>query len=265
MSERALGVEPYSGLTVAPDGRLWVGSPASRRFFVLSPDGEREETSVPDADLDLIQPDGDGWAPIGFLSDGRRVIADTDHQRLLLFDANGSLIREFGTFGRGDGEFVSPFGITVGANGLIYVVDDPTCRVQAFTADGEHVQTLGGSAEHFDRCTNQFVVDRRGTVYLPVGDAIAVLRADGTQSGRLGVGLLREPVLLAFDRRGDILAANGLTTIDRLSVDGTHTGRWTGAGLEQIAVGTDREVFAVDTRERIIRRYDLPDVREPRR
>jgi outer membrane protein assembly factor BamB len=263
LPEREFGVAPYAGLAVAHDGRLWISDPAGRRFFVVGANGDREETWVPRADLDLIQPDGDGWAPIAFLPDGRRVIADTDNQRILVLEPGGRVVDEFGSFGRGDGEFVSPFGVTVGPDRHIYVVDDPTCRVQTFTPEGVHVRTVGGSPEHIDRCTNQFLVDRQGTVYLPVGDAIAVLRADGTEAPRLGTGQLREPVLLAFDQRGEILAANGFTRIDRISRNGALLASWRGPGLEQIAAGLDGEVYAVSTREHIIRRYDLPELQDP--
>jgi sugar lactone lactonase YvrE len=203
-------------MNIAPDGRLWVADSTRGRFVIVDPDGEVADIWQPsgEAALDLVQPDNDLWGAVAFATDGSFFVADTDHQRVLRFDADRKLVGSWGSFGPGEGQFVSPFGLTVGSDGLVYVVDDPTCRVQVFEPSGAYVRTVAGGAEFVDRCTNNVVVGPDGTIFLASGGRgdpwrITVFDPSGAVLRRIGEGVLREPVLLARGPDGEIHATDG--------------------------------------------------------
>ena len=55
---------------------------------------------------------------------------------LLLYNLRGNFIRQIGTHGSGDGQFMNPYGISINlANGDIYVCDYSNSRVQIFAKD----------------------------------------------------------------------------------------------------------------------------------
>ena len=268
-SAAVLELDALFFISIAPDGRLWVADSPRGRFIILNADGTVVDTWQPtgDAALDLVQPDNDQWGAVAFLPDGGFVIADTDHQRVLRFDARRQLIDSWGRFGSGPGQFVSPFGVAVGPDGLIYVVDDSSCRVQVFEDDGAYVRTLAGGASLADRCTNNVVVDGDGTVYLPSGGhgarwKITAFAPDGSIIRHIGDGLLREPVLVAAGPDGELYATDGTDTLRLFTRDGDVIESWSGRGVELAVIGPDREVYATGS-DGVIRRYALLPAQSP--
>jgi DNA-binding beta-propeller fold protein YncE len=49
-----------------------------------------------------------------------------------IFDSQGTFLLEFGSYGRGDGQFDGPWGVAVGATGNIFVTDAGNNRIQVF-------------------------------------------------------------------------------------------------------------------------------------
>jgi outer membrane protein assembly factor BamB/sugar lactone lactonase YvrE len=264
-----LGMAMLFYTNIAPDGRLWIADAARGRFVILDSDGAVADTWQPTgaAALDLVQPDNDPWGAVAFAPDGGFFVADTDHQRVLRFGADRRLIGSWGSFGPGPGEFVSPFGITVGPDGLVYVVDDPTCRVQVFEPSGVYLHTLAGGAEFVDRCTNNLIVESDGSVYLASGGRgdpwrITVFGPDGAVIRRIGEGLLREPVLIAPGPDGEIYATDGTDRLHLFDANGDLQASWSGAELELVVVGPGREVYASGPTG-VVRRYSLAPGDQP--
>jgi outer membrane protein assembly factor BamB len=264
-----LGMATLFYMNVAPDGRVWIADSARGRFVILDPGGAVADTWQPTgaAALDLVQPDNDPWGAVAFTPDGGFFVADTDHQRVLRFDAARRLIGSWGSFGPGPGEFVSPFGITVGPDGLVYVVDDSTCRVQVFDSSGVYLRTLAGGAEFVDRCTNNVIVDPGGSVYLASGGRgdpwrITLFGPDGSVIRRIGEGILREPVLLARGPNGEIYATDGTDRLHLLDASGDLQTTWSGLELELAVIGPEGEVYATGPAG-IVRRYSLTQTSQP--
>jgi outer membrane protein assembly factor BamB len=261
-SSQDLGLgRPYY-LNGAPDGRLWIADATAGRFVVVAPDGTVAETWQPSgATLDLVQPDNDGWGAIAFAADGGFFVADSDHQRVLRFDAARQLIGSWGSFGSGDGLFVSPFGVSVGPDGLVYVIDDSTCRVQVFQPSGSHLRTIAGGATLADRCTNNVVVGPDGTIFVASGGRGAPWRItefapDGTVIRQIGEGLLREPVLLAPGRGGELYATDGTDRLHLFAPDGGLIASWSGRDLELAVIGSEGAVYS--TGPAVVRRSSFP-------
>ena len=53
-----------------------------------------------------------------------------------MFAPDGTFLRAFGGFGTEPGKLIEPVGITIGADGNVYVADTGNARISVFTPDG---------------------------------------------------------------------------------------------------------------------------------
>ena len=74
------------------------------------------------------------YGPRGIAVDanGHVYVADTGNKRIIVFDADGNYLTQFGSAGLDPGQFDEPVGVTVDANGNVYVTDTWNQRVQTF-------------------------------------------------------------------------------------------------------------------------------------
>ncbi len=80
------------------------------------------------------------------LEDGTRVLGlGSAGTRVLVFDANGNFLREFGTSGEGPGEFNVPAGFAVMRDGTTIVSDFGHRAYQLFDANGRFLRMVWGS------------------------------------------------------------------------------------------------------------------------
>jgi hypothetical protein len=84
-----------------------------------------------------------------FLPDGGFFLADGyGSYRIHRYDKNGKWLSKFGEPGKGDGQFNTPHGIAIdnrpGREPSVVVADRANKRLQWFTFDGKHLQTLDG-------------------------------------------------------------------------------------------------------------------------
>jgi DNA-binding beta-propeller fold protein YncE len=176
--------------------------------------------------------------------DGSRVIADTGNHRIVVLDANGSFLREFGSHCRlaegeaggcvdpdgagplilGDGQFYEPWGVTVDADGNIYVADTWNGRIQVFSPEGEFLRKWGnfnttngelGDAfalfgprgVEIDQAGNLLVADtgnKRILMFTPTGELLQQVGGGGVALGRF-----EEPTDVGVDPRdGSIYVAD---------------------------------------------------------
>jgi hypothetical protein len=75
---------------------------------------------------------------------GLRYVADTDHHRIVVFDAAGAMVRTWGRFGREPGEFQRPRGVALDRAGTVYVADWGNHRIARFTREGRWLGAFGG-------------------------------------------------------------------------------------------------------------------------
>jgi DNA-binding beta-propeller fold protein YncE len=77
------------------------------------------------------------WGPrsLAFDSQGRLYVTDTGNKRVVIFDADGNYISQFGSVGMQSGEFDEPVGIVISKDDVIYVADTWNQRIQSFMGD----------------------------------------------------------------------------------------------------------------------------------
>ena len=63
--------------------------------------------------------------------------------KIAVYSAAGKLLREWGKFGEGDGEFNLPGGIAISRDGRVYVADQCNRRVQVFDTQGKFLTKWG--------------------------------------------------------------------------------------------------------------------------
>ena len=168
-------------------GDVWVAVAYEDRFWILSPDGAYKETwgepgSGPGqfrfGDPSQLDP----WAPgaIAFAPDGSFYVGDLGNFRIQQFDAERDFIREWGSFGKGDGQFSQL--LSVATDGVtVFAGDCDRWDVQAFDEDGVFLRSFGGAMASCD-----LALDGRGIVHannveneLGAPDSIMAIDAEG--------------------------------------------------------------------------------------
>jgi len=88
---------------------------------------------------------GEFFMPGGVAFDdaGCIYVADTYNHRVQVFEADGTFIRVWGSYGTDIGEFMYPEDIAVDVTGAVYVVNTENHRVRKFTADGAFITSWG--------------------------------------------------------------------------------------------------------------------------
>jgi len=143
----ALGLfnQPW-GVAVSPDGEyVYVTDTWNHRIQKFTSDGV-PVTSWGKPDYGAADVQFGLWGPRGIVvgSDGRVIVSDTGNKRIVVYDANGNFITQFGSSGMGVGQFDEPVGLALDAQGNLYVADTWNLRIQVFapSADGTSYSPL---------------------------------------------------------------------------------------------------------------------------
>ena len=120
--------------------------------------------------------------------------------RVHQFGPNGELKRSWGTPGQGPGEFFLPHGISVHADGRVFVCDRENDRIQIFSPDGEYLTEWTDT-----RRPTHLVFDGQGRAYVS-----ELWWQPGQTSGRYGpAGDTRSGRASVYDSEGRVLARWG--------------------------------------------------------
>ena len=211
-----------------------------------------------------------------------QVWADGGHA-VIVFDADGTFLRRFGTHGQQPGQFGNgPLGIRVVADGnpgtldgLVYTTDATSCRVQVFTETGVLQDHMGSCGTGTDQMTGPRQLDVDGDLVY-VADTgrsrIAVWDTDtntivGTVTASFAGKRLNQPRGVLLDPTGTWLyigdtrnarvvrirvGADGITFTDPQVVStGADTPEGVFKGPEWMEFGPDGRLFVSDNNQRI--------------
>ena len=201
------------GLSVGPDGNLYVPDTHYNRVVVFTPIGQkiREWGSLGSGPGQFMYP-----TDVAFDAKGNIYVSEYgDHDRIQVCNHDTlAVLREIGRFGGGDGEFARPESMLIDGD-LLYVTDASNHRIVVFKTDGTWVRNIGS-----------------------VGTAL---------------GQFRFPYGLDMDSQGHLVVAefgnNRVQVVDKLTGRGLRT--WGAAGREPGQLAYPWAV-AVDKRDRIV-------------
>ena len=203
------------GLTVGPDGNLWVADTHYHRVVVFSPDGTelRRFGSYGTNPNQFNLP-----TDIAFDAGGNVYVSEYgDNDRIQVFAPDGRWLRQIGRFGSGDGEFSRPQSMVIVGDRL-YVTDAANHRIVVFTIGGEFVKNLGspgGRAGEF-RFPYGLDIDSEGKLIVCEFGNNRVQRIDRDSGAGLGTwgGGGREPGQLAFPWAVAVDRSDRIVTVD---------------------------------------------------
>lgn len=194
------------GLRVAPDETIWVTDIGNHMVFQFSPEGKLllalgQAGKPGDSQDQFNKPTDIAFGPQGefYISDGY------GNSRVMKFAANGKFLSQWGTPGKGPGEFNLPHSILVDATGRVLVGDRENDRVQIFDLEGNLREIWTGFAPYgmeFDSRGNLFVADGRANKVLQLNASGKVEKSWGKTGKRPGEYNL--PHMLAVDAAGNL-------------------------------------------------------------
>lgn len=129
------------GVSVGPDGNVYVPDTHYHRVVVYSPTGQllRQWGKDGTGDGEFIYPTDVAWDEKGNLF----VSEYGDHDRVQVFDPTTlRKLYQFGSFGTGDGQFSRPQSMVID-KGLVYITDACNHRLCVFKTDGTFVRNMG--------------------------------------------------------------------------------------------------------------------------
>lgn len=221
-------------IAAAPDGRIFVVD-KSARVQRFSPSGTFEAS--------WTMPRHDEGKPVGLAvhPDGRVFVADTHCHRVMVFDAAGTILGEFGSEGTGDGQFQLPTDVAFDENGFIYVSEYyGNDRITKWSPDFSFIKSFGRSpieGKSLSRPTG-LVVDDEQTLWVAdacnhrlvrfslEGDVLKVIGKYGRNPGEL-----RYPYDLSLAPDGALLVSEYEgNRLQWLSKDGQSMRVWGSVG-----------------------------------
>jgi hypothetical protein len=184
----SLGLDHPDALAIGPDGNLYV-TDHSQRVTVISPagtvlrrwgqpgSGPGQFRFIP---FDPSTPaDVQGKIAVG--PDGSVYVSDSGNGRVEVFTPQGRFVRQFGTYGSGQGQFLTPSDLAVDGAGNVYVADDQAETLSMFSASGKVAWTIGGNASTDPDLTGHFhlaSIDAHGRLVMVNDDRQRILYID---------------------------------------------------------------------------------------
>jgi len=188
-------------------------------------------------------------SPFGVARDqsGNIYVTDFSVANVQVFDVSGKLLRKWGTYGSGDGQFENPAAIAVAPDGTVYVTDD-VHGGQIFNSAGDFIGTFGGPGSgHELSWANGLCLDSAGNIYAAdtMNDRIQVFDSTGRflrAWGRPGTGTgeFNRPVGIAVVGGTLYVTDSGNYRIQVFDTDGHFLRTWSVGdfyrGLQPIAL-----------------------------
>lgn len=125
--------------------RLYVADAKAHRVAVFHSDTYTFDRYIGGPSDPRVREPGRFSAPtnVAVNAAGTLYVTDTWNHRIQVFDANGTLIRMFGTHGVKPGQFVRPKGIGIDSEGHVYVADAEFNNFQIFSPEGRVLLAVG--------------------------------------------------------------------------------------------------------------------------
>ncbi len=211
-----------AGIGIDPRGSVYVADTANARLARLWGDGTFLDELGGPADLGGAQLSSAGSVAVSAAS-GQVYVADTNHNRVLVYGPNRSLVARWGAgegngaAGSAPGAFNHPAAVAVGGSGNLYVADTANNRIVELSSGGNVLAEWGSRGTGNGRVHSPagVAVDAAGRVYVldSENNRVEVFDAGGRFLAKWGVrgagpGELSQPRAIAVDCAGDVYVAD---------------------------------------------------------
>ena len=149
--------------------------------------------------------------------EGTLLLSDYGNDKIHELEANGTLIRSFGSLGSGNGQFNNPIELAIGPGNRIYVTDQDNHRIQILERNGTFVKAFGtnGTGDgQFNKprglaisSENEVFVSEDGNHRIQVFDANGTFLRKWGSLGNLD-GQLNRPLSLDVDNNLNVIVAD---------------------------------------------------------
>jgi sugar lactone lactonase YvrE len=210
--EGGLGMPDYkepNGVAVDRNGFVYVADTWNQRIVKLNRDGMMMAVLPP--------PPGNYYAPrdITASPQGDIYVANSGRSEIDRYDANGAVVKFWGTNGEKPGEFKEPLGVTVGLdkNGAteVYVADYANARIQVFTDEGKLLRLWTVAEwEKAPAWQRPGILFHDGRLYVgaPEKEMIVLFSPKGERTGTITSPEFHEPSGMAVGREGTLYVMN---------------------------------------------------------
>ena len=194
----------------------------------------------------------------------RSVDIDPRGVRVTVYNLDSEFFGTFGSFGKGDGQFISPTAVAVDSLGQVYISDEYLHRITIFDPDGTSLANWGvhgarlgeldgPSGMVFDEDDHLYIADHRNQrvqKFTKDGRFLFSYGSEGSGEGRLNL-----PWGVTVDANGDVFVADWRNDlIKRYSADGEFLGSYGSPGggdgqfrrPSSVAVDGDGYIYVAD-------------------
>ncbi len=210
------------------------------------------------------------------LPNGDLAVTNTHASRVLIYDHNGKLKSQFGSYGTGVGQFLLVTGITTDADGFIYTADYGGAfdRISKYTRDGKPIANWAGHGEgkrQFRRPCGLAIDSHGDLLVADIGNhRIQILdRKTGAYKGQFGPrgrknGELTYPYGVAVDGAGFIYTVEYSNhRVQKWTADYKWVATWGSVGRQPgqlqnpwgLSVSKDGTVYVADTENNRVQKF----------
>ena len=155
---------------------------------------------------------GNPWG-IAFGSDGMWAVTDDSNHCVWIFDGEDQLVKKFGSYGTGNGNFNRPLGVAFSDNNHLYVTDFHNHRVQKFDSSSKFLLQFGTNESGNGQLHRPIgITVHNDKVYVAEcygGRCISVFKQDGHFSHLIGSsGHLNTPHYVSVNAKDQLLVAD---------------------------------------------------------
>lgn len=249
-----LGLDRPLDLAIGPNGDAYV-TETNDRVSQIAPDGTvvfRWGTSgSKESEFDFVgvNPQGGAHGSITVGPDGKVYVSDSGNHRVQVFTAAGVFVRQFGSFGNGDGQFIQPFDLSADVEGNVYVLDGELRRLTKFGPNGAFLWTVDGNTDaELDGGLHAAEIDSQGRIVVgnDANGRVVYLDPDGKVVDAFTAGECD----VSVDPDGNIYcSAFGVDELRVYSPSHELIGSWTGPDLvvgSAPQFGTEGVILALD-------------------
>jgi len=126
------------GLGIAPDGHVWIVDCADHVVYKYTPDGKRVLTLGTPGEAGNDAAHFNAPTDVAVSAAGDVFVTDGyGSARVVRFNASGKYVGEWGGFGEGKTQFITPHMVQLDSKGRVYIADRDGGAIKVFDANGK--------------------------------------------------------------------------------------------------------------------------------